>query len=316
MNANDDQHPGRTAPWDVVGVGASCVDDVYRIPVFPQAGSSRSKVRVRSHLVVCGGQTATTMATCSRFGLHATYVGVVGRDERGRIVQQALSRRGVDISDLVVTEGETPSSVVLVDDAGDRLVLWHRDDQLVFPPDALPVRSIAAARLVHVDDVDYPSAIAAARLARDAGIPVTCDIDRVTDRTLELFELSSVPILADHIPLALTGAPDHERALRALRRRHAGLLCVTLGSNGVMALEGDTVHRVPAFAVKEVDTTGAGDVFRGGLIHALLRGVPTDEALRFANAAAAVSCTRLGALQSVPSLEEVEGLMATGNARV
>ena len=316
MSATVHPLPHGSTRWDVVGIGASCIDDIYRLPVFPQAGSSLSKIPVGSHTVGCGGQTATTLATCSRLGLRAKYAGVVGHDDRGRLVRAELDRRGVDTSDLAVREGETPSAVILVDDTGDRLVLWHRDDQLSLPPDSLPLVAISAARLVHVDDVDEPAAIAAAGLAHDAGVPVTCDIDRVTRRTTELLELVTVPILAAHVPLQLTGEPDHERALRALRQRHPGLFCVTLGTEGAMALDGDTLLRAPAFSVDVVDTTGAGDVFRGGLIYALLRSVATGDALLFANAAAAVSCTRLGAMAGAPSLEEVNRVLATGRPRV
>jgi sugar/nucleoside kinase (ribokinase family) len=91
---------------------------------------------------------------------------------------------------------------------------------------------------------------------------------------------------------------------------------VTLGEQGAMAIDDQGTHYAPAFAVEAVDTTGAGDVFRAGFIYAWLRSWPTDDILRFANAAAAVSCTRLGALGGIPSLEEVEALAATGKARV
>jgi sugar/nucleoside kinase (ribokinase family) len=84
------------------------------------------------------------------------------------------------------------------------------------------------------------------------------------------------------------------------------MLCVTLGRRGAILLEGDTVHRVSAVRVDAVDTTGAGDVFRGAFIVALLRGDRPSEVLRFATAAAATSCTREGAIDSVPSRAEVE----------
>ena len=83
-----------------------------------------------------------------------------------------------------------------------------------------------------------------------------------------------------------------------------------------MALDGDAVHYVPAFQVNALDTTGAGDVFRAGFIHAFLRGAAADEILRFANAAAAVSCTRLGALGGIPDLAEVNTMMTAGQVRV
>ena len=102
---------------------------------------------------------------------------------------------------------------------------------------------------------------------------------------------------------------------RALHRPHHHILCVTLGENGAMALDSDGIHYAPAFQVEAVDTTGAGDVFRGGFIYALVNGQPMDQALRTANAAAAVSCTRLGALNGVPTLAEVRELMTANVLR-
>jgi sulfofructose kinase len=119
----------------------------------------------------------------------------------------------------------------------------------------------------------------------------------------------TVPIFAEHVPGALTGEADQERALRKLRKRHTGLLCVTLGPQGAMALDGDRIIHSPAFKVDAVDTTGSGDVFRACCVVGRLAGWPTTEILRFANAAAAVSCTRLGAMAATPSLHEIEALM-------
>src|SRR5207248_685029 len=93
---------------------------------------------------------------------------------------------------------------------------------------------------------------------------------------------------------------------------HSHVLCVTLGEQGAMVLDGDRLYQEPAFKVHAVDTTGAGDVFRGGFIYALVHDQPIDQALRTANAAAAVSCTRLGALNGVPTLGEVQDLLAAG----
>ena len=88
-----------------------------------------------------------------------------------------------------------------------------------------------------------------------------------------------------------------------------------MGEHGSSALEGDRFHHEPAFKVHAIDTTGAGDVFRGGFIYALVNGQPIGQALRTANAAAAVSCTRLGALNGVPTLAEVHELMAANVLR-
>ena len=84
---------------------------------------------------------------------------------------------------------------------------------------------------------------------------------------------------------------------------------VTLGERGSAALDGDRFHEVPAPQVKTVDTTGAGDVFRAAVIYGLLERWTTEELLRFANNAAALSCTRRGAMAAVPRLADVRGAL-------
>ncbi len=144
----------------------------------------------------------------------------------------------------------------------------------------------------------------------------TSDIDRLTDRTPRADCGGSIPIFAAARPDALRAAPTiTSRRCSALRQPHHQMLCVTLGEQGAMALDADGIHVAPAFQVEAVDTTGAGDVFRAGFIYALLRGWSTDDILRFANAAAAVSCTRLGALGGIPSSRRSRGAAASGKVR-
>ena len=298
--------------WDVVGVGANSVDFVTVLPAHPQPQGPLAKMRIRSHTICCGGQTATAMVTCASLGLRTKYVGATGTDENGRRIREELARRRIDTSGLVVRDAANQFALVILDETtGERIVLWDRDERLALHEHELPLEVLASARLVHVDDVDDGAAIRAARLAGKSGSIVTSDVDRLTDRTEELIAEVSYPIFAEHVPLALAGTPDMESALRKLRRRFSQCLCVTLGARGAMALDGDRLCYSPGFEVKAVDTTGAGDVFRGGFIFATLQGWSVDRALRFANAAAAVSCTRLGAMNGVPTLDEVEALLGS-----
>ena len=210
----------------------------------------------------------------------------------------------------------TVERVIIVDEShGERVVLWQRDDALRLAASEVRHEWFADARALHVDAVDAPAALTAARLARAAGLEVTSDIEDVTDATDALVAAVTVPIFAEHAATALTGQSDPEQALRALRRRHAGLLCVTQGGRGALLLEGDRLHHQPAFTVDVVDSTSAGDVFRAGVLYGLLARMPAAELLRFACAAAAVACTRHGAIASVPSLDEVQRLMDRGGGR-
>jgi sugar/nucleoside kinase (ribokinase family) len=302
-----------TVRWDVVGFGANSVDHVVLLPAAPAAEGPNAKLPILREVVSCGGQVATMLGTCARFGLRAAYAGVTGTDENGVRIREGLAGLGIDLSRLAVREGRNQHAIILVDEVrGERIVLWDRDARLELGPADLPLDLVRETRILHVDDVDQEAAIALASAGREAGCIVTSDIDRLTPRTPALVAAVTVPIFAEHVPPALTGVADPEAALRALRRGHDGLLVVTLGAAGAMALEGDGLHVAPGFAVPVVDTTGSGDVFRGGFAYGLCRGWPVPDVLRFANAAAAASCRRLGALSGVPTLGDVEALLAGG----
>ena len=296
---------------DVVGVGANSVDRVYRLPAFPSPNGPASKLRITQHAITAGGQAATTLCTCAAMGLTTRYVGATGNDDSGRLIRDELSRRGIDITHAVVRDAANAYAVILIDDTqGERVVLWDRDSRLELAPDEIDAAAITDARLLHVDDVDVEASLHAVSIATKAGMPITSDIETVGDRTDELIASVTVPIFAEHVLEPLTGEPNVERALRTLRRRHTGMLCVTLGARGGMLLAGNRLYEEPALPTTVVDTTGAGDVFRGGLIAALLRGHTPEDILRLANAAAAISCSRAGAIAGVPSLEETESLVA------
>lgn len=312
--------PVTSRSFDVVGIGENSVDYVYRAPgsVAPNA-----KLQAPEYRVSCGGQVATTLAACATFGLRAAYIGTFGNDDNSKHIRQELAHRRVDTRHSILRDAPNRHAVILVDERnGDRTVVWHRDPRLALTADEIPREAIVRARLLHVDDLDEDASIAAARVATDRGIPITSDIDRVTDKASTLIALSTVAILSSHVPAALTGESDPERALRKLRgvrplesadiKGSDPWVCVTLGAEGALLLEGDRLHRVPAHPVEAVDTTAAGDVFRAAFIYALLKGRSPIDILRFANAAAGVCCTRKGAMASVPALSDVERMLHTG----
>ena len=302
--------PPPSAPrstWDIVGVGANAVDHVYILPVSLAGGPADAKLRIRRHVISSGGQVATMLAAAQKLGATTAYVGTIGAGDDAAILRADLARSGIHAARLVSRDAPQPFAVILIDErTGERIVLWDRDARLRLEPGDVPADVIAHARLLHVDDVDLEASIDAARLARAAGVPSICDIERAANRVDELAALVTCPIFAAPGLSEITGVGDPERALRKLRKTHPGVLTVTLGPAGAMALDGDALVHVPAFAVRAIDTTGAGDVFRGAFAVAWLERRATADVLRFANAAAAVSCTRLGAMAGAPGRDEVD----------
>ena len=292
---------------DVVGVGENSVDLVYRVPQLAGAGG---KVRAAGCRRLLGGQVATTLCTCAALGLRTRYIGTFGNDEHGRLIRAELEQRGVDTTPSSVRYAPNRHAVIFVDErTGERTIVWQRDPALALRPEHVTNEALSGARLIHVDNVDEDAAIAAAQAGRKAGLIVTTDIDQAGAATPALISAATFPILAERIPQALTGEDDLAQALRSMRRQHRGMLCVTLGAKGSLLLVDDTLYQAPAFPATALDTTGAGDVFRGALIFSLLRGDSPETMLRFASAAAAVSCTREGAIAGIPTLEEIQRLL-------
>lgn len=295
---------------DVIGVGTNSVDEVLQLPVSFEAVPAGGKVRIGDRQFMCGGQTATVMAACAALGLRPGYVGAFGSDEHGQLIRDTLAQLDVDIRGSIECDTPNRGAVILVDPQGNRTVLWHQSSGLKVPFGNLQTLTMRA-RIVHVDDDDPDLALHAAEAARLHDIRVTSDLEHPSDSVERLIAAVTYPIFEQNLPATLTGERDPERALRKLRRLNDGLLVMTRGAEGSVALDGDEFHTAPAFAVNVVDATGAGDVFRAGFIYGLLQKWGVAEMLRFANATAAVSCTRLGAIPSVPKLCEVQEFLAS-----
>ncbi len=300
-------------PVDVVGFGENSIDLVAVVPRHPDRNS---KVAVRDWQELPGGQIASAMAACARLGCRTRYVGRFGNDARGDVGLQSLEREGVDTAFSQRVPGvASRACVILVDERnGERTVVFHRDPRLALPPAALPADAIRDGRVLLVDATDLAAATRAADIARESGIPVIADVDTVVPGIDALLSGVDIVIAAEAFPAAFIGVGDTGAALNALAAAlpRAAVVCVTLGKEGSLARCDDREVRTPGFTVECLDSTGAGDVFRAGFVAAWVRGGDTaelEDVLRYANAAAALSCRGLGA-RSAPFASDVERILA------
>jgi sugar/nucleoside kinase (ribokinase family) len=287
------------------------MDTICVVDRFPAANTKTSIRKVRTEP---GGQVATALATCARFGLTTRYVGSVGDDDLGRAQIASLITSGLDPEFVRVVPGaSTQLAVILLEDGvGERTVLWHHDPLLNYPAQELQREIITSARLLHLDGCDSAAALQAARWAKEAAIPVVVDIDELyDDSTDELLRHVDYLIAAEDFMEKVAGRVAPEQALRLLADRYRRpVIGITLGSRGAIFLKGDQMFQSPGFKVSIADTTGAGDVFHGAFIYGLLQQWPLERIARFANAAAALKCTQVGARRGIPQLEEVLNLLS------
>jgi sugar/nucleoside kinase (ribokinase family) len=304
--------PAAGRAFDVAGFGLNSVDLVAVVGEYP---ARNTKQRLRRFARLPGGQTATAMAICARLGWRATYVGAFGEDDLGLLGRESLTREGVDISAARVVPGATNQFAVVIVDArsGERTVLWDRHPLLATSPDLVPAEAVTSGRLLLVDCHETAAASEAARLARAAGIPTVVDVEHVRPGIHDLLRHIDAIIAAEEFPSAFTGCAEPGRALEALEREfHAPLVCVTLGASGSLARCGGRELRTAALPVASVDTTGAGDAFRGGFAAGCLRAPdgPLEDVLAYANAVAGLNCRALGARGGMPTAAEVEKALA------
>jgi len=300
--------------YDLVGFGLNAVDHLCIVPRYP---SFDTKTAILHYEKLAGGQTATTVTFVARMGLRGKYIGKVGSDDLGRFSLESLRSEAIDTASVIVQEGaRNQYAFIIIDKSnGERTILWERDQRLSFSESELRREDVCAGRVLHLDGHDHDAAIRAAGWAQEQGIPVVIDLDKVVPRSEELISKVDFLITSSNFPPDFTGIADPIESLLALRKHCAGFLAVTLGAQGAMAVVGDECIRFPAFKIHAVDTTGAGDIFHGGFIYGLLQNWPLERIMSFANAAAGLNCTHLGARSGIPPLHEILQLASSDQQR-
>lgn len=305
-------HLKNDADFDVLGFGTNAVDFLIQVPNYPEFNS---KVELTRYDQMAGGEVASTMAGLQRLGLRTAYAGRFGTDSAGDYGLQTLRDEGVDTTYAEQIEGaKTQIAFIVIDErSGERTVIWQRDANLAYTAGEAPLDAVDRTRVLHITPHDVQACIAMAKRAREKGVIVSIDIDRVFDGVAELLPLVDILIASSELPARLTGDPDHRTSLRELAANFGSKVTgVTLGEEGSLLLCGDEFVETRGFAVPGgcKDTTGAGDAFRVGLLYGLIKGEPVDASARMANAVAALKCRAVGARTSLPVQKELDDLIA------
>ena len=298
--------------FDAVGFGLNAVDHLIVVPEYP---AFDTKTRLTEHALSAGGQTASAMVALARLGARTAYAGRFGSDAEGSFGLHTLRDEGVGIEHAEVVEGARTqvAFIIVAARTGERTIIWDRDERLAYRADEAPANFAARGRVLHLDAHDPPACAALAREARRAGTVVSADIDNVYEGLPELLPHLDLLISSSEFPRRLTGLADERAALVEVkpRLRADALVGMTRGARGALLYHEGRFVESPAFAVPGGcrDTTGAGDAFHAGFIHAMLGGADVETALRAGCATAALKCRRLGARAGLPTLAELSELM-------
>ena len=296
--------------FDVVGIGSTVYDTLMVVDHFPQEDTKQRGIETR---IQGGGPCATALVAAARLGLSAAYMGTIGGDSFGRYMLEDFARFGVDTSHVRVEPDAVSfhSTVLLNQQSGSRTCIWNPGTVQPPRPEELDVETLTHARALHLDGHMLDAAVHAAKLCRAAGVPVCHDAGGVYPNIERLLPHVSWLIPSEEFALKITGEADAPSAARALMAAyHPELIVVTQGSRGGIILDAQGLRGYDCYKVEVADSNGCGDTFHGAFVAGMLRGMSVDSACRYASAAAAIKCTRLGARRAMPDDAECRAFLA------
>jgi len=300
-------------------------DHLAVLPFIPMD----TKVRMLSHKILGGGPAGNSTAGAATLGLSAAFIGTVGDDADGKMIVDTFREQKVDTSMIKVRKGAMSAIAYLwiEEKTGNRSCAWGREglDELtaeeITPEIAEVIRN---AKVLHLDGHNVGGAIAAAKIAKEAGVTIMYDAGTMRDGREELLALADLVICSGEFAVSVAAGKDKlitdgyteeqvEAAVRQIYAKYRPKVCgATMGIRGSMCFDGDKLVKCPAFKVeKVVDTTGCGDLFHTGFAVRYLETHDLLECQRFGAAVSAIKCRGLsGRPPTAPTRAEVDEFLS------
>ncbi len=291
---------------DVLCVGHAAYDLTFMVDHHPGADE---KCFASGFSSGGGGPASNAAVTVARLGGSSAFAGYLGNDLEGCRHLDELKSEGVYTGLVVRGPHPTPLSVILVKDDGTRTVINYKGHTPFLEPDQVDF-SPCRPKAVLFDGHEPLLSSGLAREAHSRRIPTVLDAGSVHRGTKELAPMIDYLVASARFARDFAGTADMQRAL-AILSETAPCVVITLGENGLLWKRKEQSGKLPAFPVEARDTTGAGDVFHGAFALGVARSMEFTSLLRYASAAAAVSCTRIGARKGIPTTEDVRRLLAS-----
>ena len=297
------------------------MDLVARAPRIPEPGET---IIGGDFHTAPGGKGANQAVAAARLGAHVSMIGRVGSDTFGELLLENLAAAGVD-HDRVVRDSEAATGVALitVDGIGQNSIVVASGANMqlsVADVDAAENAIASADALLLQLESPLETVARAADIASSNSVKVILNPAPARPLPAALLSLVDVLIPNESETALLTGLPvgdqaEIEAAAATLRGMGVSTVILTLGERGALLLQEEQRERFPAFDIKPVDTTAAGDAFVGGFAVALAEGRSLAEAVRWGNATGALAATKMGAQPSLPARADVQALLSAGALR-
>lgn len=299
----------------IVVVGSSNTDMIIKTPRIPRPGET---VVGGDFFLTAGGKGANQAVAAARAGGDVVFVARVGSDNFGKQQLAGLARDGINI-DYVIKDKEASSGIALIcvaPDGENSIAVAPGANGRLSPDDVKKAAGVIASASLLLMQLETPfeTIRTAAEIASDAGVPVILNPAPAQPLDTGIFSYITYFTPNETEAELFTGKAvikksDLPGAALALLAKGVKTVLITLGAQGVYIVTPEWEELIPAFSVKAIDATAAGDVFNGALAVALAEKKSLPEAVRFASAAAALSTTKMGAQPSIPFRNEVEDFL-------
>jgi ribokinase len=299
----------------VAGIGQCSLDFLCTVERYPEPDS---KCEFQEFLIQGGGPVATALVALRRWGFSARFCGVVCSDPFGSEILAGLEGEGVDVDSVALREqGRSQFAFICIEaNGGARTIFWRRPEAERLRPSEIPVDFLRGVDALHLDGLFAEASLHAAQRAREQGIPVVLDAGSVRPGMLSLIPHTDHLICAADFARQFDPGAPLSAVLYKLKKMGPRVVSITLGPEGSVSLWEDAPCHLPALAVRARDTTGAGDIFHAGYVYGLLRGWLPPDRLRWATAAASLSCLHIGGRSGIPTTSAVtERLAELGSFR-
>ncbi len=292
--------------YDIVGVGDAAYDNLCIVENYPEEDGSTHILEMHNQ---GGGCCATALVAASRLGFSTAFIGNTGDDYAGKQIRDTFIQDNVSIEGVDIIKGRRSSlGFVMIDPVKSTRTKFPYRNNL---PDIIWTEEkyelIRNARIIHIDSTNISNAMTAARIARQAGVPISMDgCSRKADNTpnAQLAAMADILIMNEAFPYYTSGKDTLEEAMKFFADAGSRIVISTLGEKGCVALIDGELRRFPAFRVNALDSTGAGDVFHGAFIAGYLRNYSLEECIRYASAVAALKCLKIGGRDGIPNHQE------------
>lgn len=288
---------------EIVAVGHLCLDTIGVLPEYPLENTSH---HIEEATRQPGGPASQAAVAFQRLGGQSGFIGNIGDDSNGDLLYQDLIQEGIDVSCVERKTGIHNFSFICVGALNHSRTMFNYHDKLPAIEFTHSKRIyIAEAKFLHVDTTHYENAMNAAKVAKELHVPISmdaCSMKSDNQLNLELARMADILIMNEEYPKRLMEDDNATRALLNIAKWGQKVVISTIGEKGCLAVIDGKVEHFAAFKVNCVDSTGAGDVFHGSFLRALLLGYDIRQAIRFSSAVSACKCQSLGGRAGIPNL--------------